>query len=82
MYEKEFNKNEKCIYFGRMLRYRNNTMMPSNDQRMMAYRTNTMKESTVTKVMRRGKTITINIIDHGVVDIVNTSVRNASRIKY
>ena len=64
-----------------MLRYRNNTMKPSNDQSMMAYRTNTVRESTLTKVMRRGKPIiTINIIDRDAV--VNTNVKNASRIKY
>ena len=58
-------------------------MKPSNDQSMMAYRTNTVRESTLTKVMRRGKPIiTINIIDRDVVDIVNTNVKNASRIKY
>ena len=62
MYQKEFKKNEKCIFFGRMFRYRNNTMMPSTSQRMMADLSSTMSESTVTKVIRRGKPLQLLIL--------------------
>ena len=62
MSQKEFKKNEKCIFFGRMFRYRNNTMMPSTSQRMMADLSNTLSESTVTKVIRRGKPLQLLIL--------------------
>ncbi|CAB3976606.1 tissue inhibitor of metalloproteases [Paramuricea clavata] len=54
MYQKEFKKNEKCVFFGKMFRYRNDTMMPASSQKMMANLGNTMVESSITKIMRRG----------------------------
>ena len=53
--QQEFNRNEKCVFFGRMFRYRNNTMMPASVQRMMANEANTMPESSITRIMKRGE---------------------------
>ena len=47
MYQKEFKKNEKCVFFGKMRRYRNNTMMPLTSQRMMANLGNTILNNQV-----------------------------------
>jgi hypothetical protein len=55
MDQKEFKKGDRCVYFGRMIRYRNNTMRPSNEQKMIANLGNTMAESRMTKIMRRGE---------------------------
>jgi hypothetical protein len=55
MDQKEFKKGDRCVYFGRMIRYRNNTMRPSNEQKMIADLGNTMAESRMTKIMRRGE---------------------------
>jgi hypothetical protein len=57
MYQKEFKKNEKCVFFGKMFRFRNDTMMPASSQKMMANLGNTMVESSITKIMRRGECI-------------------------
>lgn len=54
MTQKQFKENEKCVFFGKMSRYSNNTMRPSSSQVMMANIGNTMHESTLSKVMRRG----------------------------
>ncbi len=70
MYQKEFQKNERCVFFGKMMRYHNNTMMPSSSQQMMANMQNTMPQSSITKIMRRGEPlqsiILITIIDSAI----------------
>lgn len=55
MYQKQFKKNEKCVLFGKMIRYENNTIMPPNAQKMMSDMGNTISESSITRIMSRGE---------------------------
>ncbi|XP_028391505.1 uncharacterized protein LOC114516276 isoform X2 [Dendronephthya gigantea] len=52
--KKEFKGNQKCVFFGKLRRYNDGTMMPASKQRMMAGDGNTIEESTITKIMKRG----------------------------